>query len=134
MTPEIAHDIWDAGFYEVSISVDFASSEKRDKMRGNAGTHKRALNALKKLHENRKYPYQRVHMISTIMDENINDIEPLINVCKENGYTFLVSSYCRDRGNIQKNKVNVDFSKHLLKMKKKYKHFVSVRGYLGNFT
>ncbi len=62
VTPELARALFDAGMYEISISVDYADSRKHDDMRGSEGAFDRAINALKVLNQNRKYPFQRVHM------------------------------------------------------------------------
>ena len=134
VTEEIAQALWATGIYEISISVDFADPKKHDQMRGKEGAFERAVNALKLLQENRKYPYQRINMISTVTNENIGDIEALIQLCRDIGVTFLVSCYSDGRGEQAENSPDIDFSSHLLDLKKRYKEFVSVRGYLAKFT
>ncbi len=46
-------------------------------------SEKRAVNALNILSENRIRPYQRGQMISVIMDDNVEEIEPLIHVARK---------------------------------------------------
>ncbi|MBF0398987.1 MAG: radical SAM protein [Desulfobacterales bacterium] len=134
MTPEIAHALFNAGMYEISISVDYADPLKHDKQRGKSGAFDRAVNALRILNENRVYPYQRVHMISVIMDDNVCEIEPLIKLSKKLGVTYLVTLYSDNRGKKVKRAPDLDIGKYLLKLKKKYPEFVALRGYLGRFT
>jgi radical SAM protein with 4Fe4S-binding SPASM domain len=133
VTPENARALFKAGMYEVSISVDYANPEKHDLQRGMAGAFKRAVNALKILNENRVSPLQRVHMISVVMDDNLEEIEPLIHLAKKIGITYLVSFYSSGRGMKQSGVTRKDVGAYLLKLRKKYRHFVSLPGYLAQF-
>lgn len=134
ITPENAKELFKAGMYEISISVDYANAEKHDEQRGRKGAYERALNALQILHENRTNPHQRVHMISVVMDDNLDHIEPLIKIAKEMGITYLVTFYSNVRGTHEHKKLNGDISKHLLSLKKHYKEFLSFSTYIGKFT
>ncbi len=134
VTPELAKSLFDAGMYEISISVDYADPEKHDVQRGKKGAYDKAISALKILHENRTHSYQRVHMISVVMDDNIDEIEKLIKICKEIGITYLVSLYSDSRGIKMSRQIPSDVSEHLLGLKKKYKEFVSLRSYIGRFS
>ena len=134
ITPEVARNLFKAGMYEVSISVDYADSEKHDAQRGKKGAHERALNALKILHENRVYPDQRVHMISVIMDDNLDQVEPLIKIAKDMGITYLITFYSNARGVKENKTYHTDISKYLLSLKKQYKEFVALPGYVSQFT
>lgn len=134
MTPEIAKELFKAGMYEVSISVDYANAQKHDDQRGREGAYDRALAALQMLHENRVHPEQRVHMISVVMDDNIDEIEPLIKIAKEMGITYLVTFYSNGRGTKEHKNFDLDISKRLLDLKKQYKEFVVFPSYIGRFT
>lgn len=126
--------LFDAGMHEVSISVDYADPQKHDRQRGVEGAWEKAVKSLKILHENRSSPHQRVHMISVVMDDNIEDIEKLILLSKDLGISYLVTLYSTGRGRKEKKKINRDITSHLLDLKKKYKHFVALPGYLENFS
>ncbi|MCP4346088.1 MAG: radical SAM protein [Desulfobacterales bacterium] len=134
MTPEKAHSLFSTGMYEISISLDYADPAKHDELRRKNGAFDRALNALKMLHENRVYPYQRVNMITTVFEDNLEDIEPLICLCRDIGITYLVSCYSPARGDIQQGADPGKFSARLMELKKKYRHFVAMRGYLSRFS
>lgn len=134
VTPELARDLFKAGLYEISISVDYANSEKHDRQRGVAGAFDRAVHALETLHKNRIRPHQRVHMISVVMDDNIEEIEPLIRLACEIGITYLVTLYSHGRGSKESRISRRDISDHLLSLKRKYPNFVALRGYLTRFT
>ncbi|OQW93742.1 MAG: hypothetical protein BWK79_09575 [Beggiatoa sp. IS2] len=136
VTPEMAKAIFQhAGMYEVSISVDYATAEKHDKQRGKEGAFDHAVNALKVLHENRSYPHQRVHMISVVMDDNLDEIEGLIQLAKKIGITYFVTLYSEGRGEKPSRLFRQEVSNELLRLKRKYPtDFVSLPGYLERFA
>jgi MoaA/NifB/PqqE/SkfB family radical SAM enzyme len=134
MTEERARDLWSAGLYEVSISVDYADPAKHDQQRGFAGAFERACAGLEMLARTRIRPVQRVHMISVVMDDNLEEIEPLIRLAEKMGITYLVTLYSHGRGTKATRMPKRDVSRHLLHLRRKYPHFVALRGYLARFT
>lgn len=129
-----AKKLFKAGLHEISISVDYANSQKHDEQRGVEGAFNRAINALKILNESRVSANQRVHMISVVMDDNIDEIEELILLAKKIGVTYLVTLYSDSRGK-KEDKLSVnDVSSKLLELKQKYKEFVAIPSYLARFT
>jgi radical SAM protein with 4Fe4S-binding SPASM domain len=134
MTDEMAAALWQAGLYEISVSVDFADAERHDALRHKEGAWERAIAALETLHKNRCYPHQRVNMIATVFEGNIDHIERLIQLSAKMGISFLVSCYSPNRGEIGPAKTQPDYSAILLDLKARYRHFVSPRGYLARFS
>lgn len=134
VTPENAKSLFKAGMHEVSISVDYADPKKHDEQRGKSGAFDRAVKALKTLNENRVHPHQRVHMISVVMEDNVDEIEELILLAKKIGVTYLVTLYSDSRGKKEcKSNMN-DVSQKLLALKKKHKEFISIPAYLAKFS
>lgn len=134
LTPENARLLFESGLAEASVSVDYADAARHDAQRGTPGAWDRALRALKVLQENRTSPYQRVHMISVVMDDNINDIEKLIQRCADMGITHLVTLYSNGRGEKQSRNFPRNISEKLLELKSKYRNFVALPGYLEKFS
>lgn len=134
ITPENAREMFEAGLCEVSISLDYADPERHDRQRGVEGAFDRAVLALETLRRNRVLPHQRVHMISVVMDDNLDEIEPLILLAREIGVTYLVTMYSHGRGRREDLVPDRDISAHLLGLKNRYPEFVAVRGYLGRFS
>jgi MoaA/NifB/PqqE/SkfB family radical SAM enzyme len=134
ITPERARTLWRAGMYEISVSVDYVDPERHDRQRGVKGAHERAVRALEVLHETRTRTDQRVHMISVIMDDNLADVEPLIQLCKRMGITYLVTLYSDGRGAKSWRASSDDVGRTLLQLKQRHPEFVVLRGYVGNFT
>ena len=134
VTPELARDLFRAGAWEVSISVDYADPALHDRQRGMKGAFERAVNALRILNGSRARPGQRVHMISVVMEDNLDHIEPLIRLSRELGITYLVTLYSDNRGRKAVNSAGPDVSARLLELKRRYPEFVALRGYIGRFS
>ena len=134
LTPEKSLALWKAGLHEVRLSLDYADAARHDRQRGRAGAYERALAGLEALFKNRVHPRQRVHMISVLMDDNLDEIEPLIRLAEDRGITYLVTLYSYGRGSKTSRSPGQDVSGRLLELRRKYPNFVAVRGYLSRFT
>jgi MoaA/NifB/PqqE/SkfB family radical SAM enzyme len=130
ITKENAHALWEAGLQEISISIDYADSQMHDAMRGHPGAFERAVQSLKILHESRHSNRNRVHMISVLMNDNVEDVEKLIHLSRQLGVTYMVNLYSYQRGRKRERLPKQPVSKHLVQLKKKYPHFVSLTSYL----
>jgi MoaA/NifB/PqqE/SkfB family radical SAM enzyme len=134
VTEERARALWEAGMLEISVSCDYRDPERHDRQRGVPGAHARALAALSALHRTRTRADQRVHMISVVMGDNLDDIEPLILLCRELGITYLVTLYCDARGTKERRQPSFDVSARLLELKRRYPEFVVIGGYVARFS
>ncbi len=134
VTESLARQLWQAGMMEISVSLDYSDPANHDAQRGKAGAFAQGLEALRILHETRTHPEQRVNMISVIMDDNLDDVEPLIGLCQELGITYLVTLYSHSRGNKPGRESSADPGRRLLELKKRHRHFVALRGYLEKFS
>jgi len=133
VTRERARELFEAGLYEASVSVDYADSRRHDAQRGMAGAFDKAVEALRILHENRVHPLQRVHMISVIMDDNIDEVEPLIRLAREIGVTYLVTFYSDGRGNRSRQVSAKEISRRLLELKARHPDFLALPGFIDRF-
>ncbi len=134
VTSELARELFSAGMVEISVSVDYATPDKHDAQRGVAGAHVRAIEALQVLQANRTDSEQRVNMISVMMEDNLPEVEPLIEKCRELGITYLVTLYSHSRGSKPGRLVGADVGERLLEIKGRQRHFVALRGYLERFS
>lgn len=133
VTPALARQLFEAGLYEASISVDYAHPAKHDAQRGVQGAFDRAMRALRTLHENRAHAWQRVHMISVVMDDNVGDIEALIRASRDMGITYLVTLYSDSRGRAERRASSAELGRELMRLKNQYPEFVQLRGYVARF-
>jgi MoaA/NifB/PqqE/SkfB family radical SAM enzyme len=134
ITPENARALWEAGMYEISVSVDYLDPAKHDAQRGVPGAWERAVRALDVLFEQRTHSEQRVHMISVIMDDNLDDVEPLIQLSRERGFTYLLTLYSDGRGEKARREIADDVTPRLLALKERYPEFVVLRDYVAGFS
>jgi len=134
VTPELARKLFQAGMVEISVSLDYADPARHDAQRGAPGAFQQGLAALKTLQASRTHPEQRVHLIVVIMDDNLAELEPLIEHCRAMGITCLVTLYSRSRGSKGGRKPPADVSAQLLRLKRRHRHFVPLRGYIKRFS
>jgi MoaA/NifB/PqqE/SkfB family radical SAM enzyme len=125
-----ARDILRAGLQEISVSVDYADPARHDAQRGCAGAWERAVRALELFHKHRPDRRNRVHMISVLMDDNLDEVEPLIRLCREMGITYMLTLYSWNRGTKARRLPDRSVSEHLLGLKRKYPEFVTLTSYL----
>lgn len=119
-----------AGLQEISVSVDYASPAKHDAQRGVPGAFERAINALQLLRKNRPSRRNRVHMISVLMDDNLEEIEPLIKLSREIGVTYMINLYSFNRGIKTRRLPLENVANYLLSLKRKYPEFVTLTSYI----
>lgn len=128
MTPQLAEQLFESGFAEISVSVDYASAEQHDARRGIRGSWDRAISAVAALRQVSAGFNQRVYMNAVLLDDNLGDIEPLLQLSERLGVTFRLSLYSPHRGQCCSPKPGL--AERLLALKRQYPHFVSLSGYL----
>ena len=129
----MAKAIQGAGLQEISVSLDYANPTKHDAQRGKEGAFDRAVNALELLNRYRPKARNRVHMISILMDDNLDDIEPLIKLAKSLGVTYMVNLYSCCRGTKAPHLPRESVTRRLLDLKKRYPEFVTLTSYIEKF-
>lgn len=129
----VARDILRAGLQEISVSVDYADPARHDAQRGCPGSWRRAVRALELLHRERPDRRCRVHMISVLMDDNLDDIEPLLRICRDLGVTYYVNLYSCGRGTKARRAPASEVQSRLLDLKSRYPEFVTLTSYLESF-
>jgi len=134
VTPTLARELFAAGMVEISVSLDYADPARHDAQRGRPGAHAAAVEALRILHASRTRPEQRVNLISVLLDDNLPDVEPLIELCEALGITYLVTLYSHSRGDKIRRAPPAEASRRLLELKRRHPHFVALRGYLERFS
>ncbi|MBI5544341.1 MAG: radical SAM protein [Deltaproteobacteria bacterium] len=126
----LAKDLSQAGLQEISVSVDYANPQKHDAQRGLAGSWDRAVHALELLNRYRTSRTNRVHMITVLMDDNLDEIEPLIRLARDIGVTYMVNLYSWNRGTKARRLPGQSVTRRLLDLKRQYPEFISLTSYL----
>jgi MoaA/NifB/PqqE/SkfB family radical SAM enzyme len=78
MTPALARSLWDAGLTHCSVSVDYAEPSRHDAARGVSGAAERAWQAVQTLRDTSPRGGRNVHVMTILMHDNIDQIEPLL--------------------------------------------------------
>lgn len=130
---EMSRALFRWGLQEISVSIDYASAARHDAMRGHPGAFDRGIKALELLRKNRPSAMNRVHMITVLMDDNIDEIEELIRIARELKITYLVTLYSFSRGKKAERLPKREVSDYLMGLKAKHANFVSLSGYIKRF-
>ena len=93
VTPQVARDLMRAGAWGVSVSIDYATPAPHDAARGMDGAWKHAWRAVELLSDARVHPWQRVNVMAVLLEDNLDDLEPLIEQAARRDAYFMVQPY-----------------------------------------
>lgn len=134
-TPELARDLFRAGLWGVSISLDYADAHRHDQRRGVQGAFQRALAALEHFSAARQHRWQRVNWLAVLLEDNLDHIEPMIRMAAQRDAYFMVQPYgVRKTGAtrfLYRGQPGV--SRHLLELRRRYPNFLSNPYFLSRF-
>lgn len=134
VTPELARQVMRAGCWGASVSIDYADPARHDDRRGQPGAWEQAWRAVEWLNEARLHRWQRVNVLAVLMDDNIDQVEPLLQMAAERNAYFMVQCYgFRKTGSRAFAHNNGPVSPRLLALHRKYRNFLSNPYYLGRF-
>ena len=134
VTPRSAEDLMSAGVWGVSVSIDYARGAPHDKKRGMDGAWKQAWRAVEMLVRARKHAFQRVNVMSVLLDDNIDDMDAIVEMAAERGAHFMVQPYgFRKTGSHAHAHSNGAVAPRLLELHKRWPNFLSNPNYLAKF-
>ncbi len=134
MTPELANDLYAAGLWGVSVSIDYADPTKHNRRRGMKDAFERAVDALGYLARAKRKAWQRINLMAVLMHDNIDEIESLIKLAAEFNAYFMVQPYCvLKTGDIRFVCKDKHISKYLLELRKRYPNMLSNPYFLSQF-
>ena len=94
VTIKRARELWEAGLWGVSVSIDYADAEKHNQHRGIKFAYERALKAIEQLLETRvDTSYQRVQIISVLTNDNLDQMPQLCELARDLGVYWQVQPY-----------------------------------------
>jgi len=135
VTQESAKELFDVGMHQVGVSIDFATPEKHDQKRGIKGAFDRAWQAIDWFKEAAPYGGKQVHVMSVLMEENRQDIEPLVKMSAEKGVYHTMTLLSLDGFRRKKGEdeaLRERFGQELLALWKKYPHIMMFKDYFSN--
>ena len=134
ITPETARQIMQADAWGVSVSIDYASPKRHDKRRRMDGAWRQAWRAVEWLSAARVHKHQRVNVIAVLMDDNLDEIDPLAKLAAERDAYFMVQPYgFLKTGSHAYEHNNGPVSPTLLALHRRWPNFLSNPYYLGRF-
>jgi MoaA/NifB/PqqE/SkfB family radical SAM enzyme len=134
-TPALAADLFAAGLWGVSVSLDYADAPRHDRRRGMPGAFARALAAVEHFSAARRYKWQRVNWMAVLLDDNLDQIEPMIRMAAERNAYFMVQPYGWRKTGAKRFAHNGDgeVGRYLLGLRRKHRNFLSNPYFLSRF-
>jgi len=135
VTRGLADDLFAAGLWGASISIDYADAARHDRRRGMPGAFDRALASLEYFTAARRYKWQRVNWLAVLMDDNLDQLEPMIRLARERGAYFMVQPYGVRKTGLHRFAPRRDgtVADYLLELRRKYPNFLSNPYFLSRF-
>lgn len=135
MTPRRARQLWEAGLWGVSVSIDYADPEKHSRHRGVKFAYERAIKAIEQLlAERTDTRYQRVQIISVLTDDNVDEMPKLCALARELGVYWQVQPYSVMKTGNERQRHLPGASRILLDLKERYPETMHAnRVYLEQF-
>ena len=134
LTDELAQDLYDTGLWGVSVSLDYANAASHDKARGRPGAFDRAVRGLEALAKASRRDYQRINVMAVLLHDNIDEMEPLMQLAAEYDAYFMVQPYGqRKTGDARFVHKRGPLAERLLELKARYPNFLSHRTFLSRF-
>ncbi len=134
ITPDLATDLFEAGLWGASVSIDYADAGKHDKRRGMKGCFDRAVAALDHFSRARQHDWQRVNLMCVLLDDNLSHIEPLLQLAADHDAFFMLQPYgLRKTGNERFVNTSDSVGQYLVDLKRRHRNFLSNEVFLGRF-
>jgi MoaA/NifB/PqqE/SkfB family radical SAM enzyme len=133
-TEELADALMSAGLWGVSISIDYADPARHDAARGMDGAWRQAWRAVEIFSRARKYDYQRVNVMSVLLSDNLDQLEPLMQMAADRQAYYMIQPYgVLKTGSKAHIHNNGPVSPKLLGMWERNRNFLSNPRYLSRF-
>jgi len=133
VTRKLAHDLYEAGLWGASVSIDYIDPQRQDERCGVKGAFERAVSGLKFLSEERTSHHQRVNLMCVLNNDNLKDVEGLIRLAGRLDANFMLQPYSDMKTGNKTFLPSGPVSARLLELKRKYPNFISNASFLANF-
>lgn len=134
MTRDLACELYRAGIWGVSISLDYADATKHDRRRGMRGAFDRAVAALDHLARARRRRWQRLNVLAVLMHDNLDQLDELAKLAASYNAYFMVQPYCPLKtDDWQFVSREPDVSGRLLALRRRHPNMLSNPYFLGRF-
>ncbi|NIA22491.1 MAG: radical SAM protein [Anaerolineaceae bacterium] len=132
-TEPLAREMFEAGLWGVSVSLDYSDPRRHDTQRGREGAYDRAVAAIEMFSKARKHPWQRVNLMCVLVDDNLGEIEKLLKLAGRLDAYLMVQPYSQLKTGDRRFLAGAGVSEHLLGLRRRYPNFLSNPYFLGHF-
>jgi MoaA/NifB/PqqE/SkfB family radical SAM enzyme len=133
-TRALADELFDAGLWGVSISIDYPDAQRHDRARGMPGAFDRAMQALEHFTAARRFKWQRVNWMAVLLDDNLDDLEAMLKLAARSHAYFMIQPYgVRKTGNRRFVHEHGGVAERLLDLRRRYPNFLSNPYFLARF-
>ncbi len=130
----LASELFEAGLWGVSVSIDYADAEKHNAARGVKDAFERAEQALEVFSQARRYDWQRVNLMAVLLDDNLEQVEGLLRLAARHDAYFMIQNYSALKtGSTKFRHAQGGVSAALLDLKRRYSNFLSNPLFLSRF-
>ena len=135
LTEELARDLFGAGCWGISVSIDYADADRHDAARGVKGAYEQAVRALAACSKARRHAWQRVNLMAVLLDDNLGEVEKLLQLAARYDAYFMIQPYSamKTSNNTFRYANTISAAQHLLDLKKRYPNFLSNARFLSHF-
>jgi MoaA/NifB/PqqE/SkfB family radical SAM enzyme len=132
---KLAAELFAAGLWGISISIDYAQAQQHDRARGVEGAYERAVQALELFSRARRWPWQRVNLMCVLLDDNLDQIEPLLKLARRYDAYFMVQPYSVLKTGSRQFRYpdRIGVGEYLVGLRQKYPNFLSNPLFLSRF-
>ena len=128
-----ARDLWRAGLWGVSVSLDYADPRRHDEQRGRPGAFDEAVRAVETFRDTRSAPHQRVNVMAVLTAENQNEIESVAALADRLGVHFMIQPYGVLKTGDESLRPRPPVSERLLDLRRRYRAILSNPYFLSRF-
>ena len=133
LQPERARELWQAGLWGASVSIDYPDAARHDAQRGRPGAFDEAVRALETFRDTRTAPHQRVNLMAVLTADNQGCIEDVVALASRLGVHFMVQPYGVLKTGDTSHRPRSPVSARLLDLRRRYSGFLSNPYFLSRF-
>jgi len=133
VTAEKARELWQAGLWGVSVSIDYPDAARHDEQRGRPGAMDEALRAVETFRDTRTARHQRVNIMAVLTADNQDALEGVVALAERMGVNFMVQPYGILKTGEESHRARPPVSAHLLDLRRKYRALLSNPYFLARF-
>ena len=131
--PRRAREVWAAGLWGVSVSIDYPDAPRHDAQRGIPGAFDEAVRALQVFRDTRTAAHQRVNLMAVLTADNQDHVEGVVALARHLGVNFMIQPYGALKTGDRSHLVDRPVAEELLRVHRRFPNFVSNPRFLARF-